>query len=275
MSLDAALSPIALEVHGPVELPQRFHDFLEDRGKQKQVHEIGVELRATTFENDLRCRRGISSRPVSARVRDGVIGIDNAHDARAERNLRSREAARITTSIPTFMMAQHPFPKVGIEPGKWFEHFSAPLRMRGDELPFTRGELATFPNDIEQCGMNFSNVVEQRDTFDATAFVLIEVGRPGENQRIGRHATQVRTCFMIIRVDRIEQGLEGCGREAFGGTPSRQFSRGKHAADGTHGDAGEGTKDTLFFRHWVQARQELGDMTREQGRLANRDRKLR
>jgi hypothetical protein len=48
------------------------------------------------------------------------------------------------------MMAQHAFAKVGIETGQWLEDFGAALRVRGDQLPFTRSQLATVANDVEQ-----------------------------------------------------------------------------------------------------------------------------
>jgi hypothetical protein len=111
--------------------------------------------------------------------------------------------------------------------------------------------------------MNLSNVVEQGDPLDAAAFVLVEISGPREDQRICRNPSQVSPRFMIVRIDGVEQRLEGGSGEALRGTSGGQLPRGEDAADSAHGDAGEGPEHTLFLRHCTQTRQEVGDTRRE------------
>ena len=89
MRLEATLSAVSLKVRRPPQLSQRLHDLLENRGKQEQVYEIRIELRAATLENDFRGRGRVPSGPVAAGVGDRIIRVSDAHDSGAERNLRS------------------------------------------------------------------------------------------------------------------------------------------------------------------------------------------
>ena len=89
--------------------------------------------------------------------------------------------------------------------------------MRRDGAPLRGGERVLVVDDVEERLVDLADVVEERDALDALALVLGEVGRVGEDERVGGDAAHVRAGFRVVGVDGVEQRLERGGGEPLGG----------------------------------------------------------
>ncbi len=118
-------------------------------------------------------------------------------------------------------------------------------------------------DNVVNSRMNLADVVEQCDALDTSALMFIEVGGVRQNEGIRRDPTDMCARFVVIGVDRIEQGFERGGGEALGGAPRGQLARGEEASDGPHGKPRDGAKHSIFLFHEFRTGQEVGNVRAE------------
>jgi len=66
--------------------------------------------------------------------------------------------------------------QVGVKRAERREHIRAPLRMCPDRSPFLGRELRLLVKDVGQRSVQLANIMEERNTLDATQCALVEVG---------------------------------------------------------------------------------------------------
>jgi len=187
-----------------------------DRGKEKEVHEVRVELGAASVDERLSrhgCRLPVV---VRSAVRDGVERVGDRDDASGDRNAPSLEPARVACSIPPLVMGHHAVGEVRIEHAQRLEHASAQVGMSGDGATLGGAQGIVFLDDVEERFVDLSDVMEECDAFDALAFVRGEVGCIGKDEGVRGDTPDVGTGIGVIRIDRVEQRLEGGGGKTLG-----------------------------------------------------------
>ena len=195
------------------------HHSLEDGRKEKEIDEIGVELRAAALEQHLARdveRLGIA---ISASVREGVEGVGDSDDTGRERNTAPLESARIPFSIPPLVVCEHAVGEIGIETRQRCEDVGADGRVRGDGSAILGAEWLIVADDVDEGLVDLPDIVEEGDTFDALALVLRELSRFTEDERVRGDAAYVRARLGIVGVDGVEQRLERCRGEPLGDAP--------------------------------------------------------
>ena len=80
------------------------HDGLEHRRREKEIGEVRIELRATSFLDTLGSLTRASPLAVAPTKGDGVERIGDRDDPRGEGDARAAQLRRITASIPPLMM---------------------------------------------------------------------------------------------------------------------------------------------------------------------------
>ena len=61
--------------------------------------------------------------------------------------------------------------------------------------------------NVGERAVQFADVVEQCDSFNAAQCMLVEAGGVAENQGVGRDTTHVFACILVIGINGIEQRL--------------------------------------------------------------------
>jgi len=195
------------------------HHSLEDGRKEKEIDEVGVELRAAALEEHLARdveRLGIA---IAASVREGVEGVGDGDDTGRERNATPPESTGIAVSVPPLVVCEHAVGEIGIETRQRCEDVGADGRVRGDGSAILGAEWLIVADDVDEGLVDLPDIVEEGDTFDALALVLRELGRFTEDERVRRDAAYVRTRLGIVGVDGVEQRLERCRGEPLGDAP--------------------------------------------------------
>jgi len=80
------------------------HHLSEHRRKEKEIDEVGIELRAASFQQHLTREIARLRVAIAPAVSEGVEGIDDGHDACGEGDSPALEPARVPLSIPSFMV---------------------------------------------------------------------------------------------------------------------------------------------------------------------------
>jgi hypothetical protein len=116
------------------------------------------------------------------------------------------------------------------------EHVGATLRMRSDRPPLGACQMRVLVNDVEQRFVNLSDIVEERDAFNDTLLVGVELRGVGNDQGIRGDATYVRAGLCVVRVDRVEQRFETGSGKSLGRLSAPAFTyehrTAKDASDG-------------------------------------------
>lgn len=210
----------------------RVDDALPDGRLEDEIDEVRIKL-SPPFARDgvggMSCAAPVA---VAAAMRDRVEGVGDGHDACGHRDSRAAEAPWIASAVPALVVGQDAVGKLGVEGAEWREDRGATLRVGGDGAAVLGGELRLVVDDVEECLVDLSDVVEEGDAFDRATFVIGEAGRVGDDERVGRHATNVRTGLRVVRVDRVEECLEGRRGESLGGATRASFADGDHTGDG-------------------------------------------
>lgn len=254
------VTPVAAaEGVGLVQLAQRTDDLVEHGWKEKEIDELGVKLRSASAKNDLGGGARAATTAVSPRVGDRVVRVGDADDARLKRDLRTPQPAWISASVPGLVMRQHTLTEVRIEARQRLEHLGTALRMGRDELPFAFRELAVLVDHVVDGGVDFSDIMEERNALDAAYHRGLKIGGARENQRVRSHSTDVLAGFVVVRVDRVEQGFECRRRESLGGASCIQLTGSEEASDRTGGEPGDRMQQSIGFRHMPAHGQEVGD----------------
>jgi hypothetical protein len=190
--------------------------FGEDRREEEQVHQVRIELGSPSFEERVASDIERLAFAVSTAVGDRVEGVGDGDDSCGEWDASSLETARVACAIPSLVMGEHTFGEIRIESVERGKHLGSACRMGVDGPSLGCGELSLVVDDVEQRLVDLSDVVEERDAFDALAFVLGEVGGLTQDEGIRRDAPDMSSSVGVIRVDRVEERLESGGREALG-----------------------------------------------------------
>jgi len=80
------------------------HHLSENGRKEKEIDEVGIELRAAAFQQHLTREVARFRVAIAAAMGEGVEGIDDGHDACGERDAPALEPTRIPLSVPSFMV---------------------------------------------------------------------------------------------------------------------------------------------------------------------------
>ena len=151
-----------------------------------------------------------------ATVGDDVEGVDDRNDSGGEGNRFATKSARVATAVPPLVMGENADRELGIEWRERREDRGAAARMGRDRPSLGRGEPAVVVNDVEERFVDLADVVEERDALDAAKDVVPETSGIAEDQRIARDLTDMLAGFVVVGFDRVENRLEGGGREPFG-----------------------------------------------------------
>ena len=208
---------------------------LLNRRAEEQVDQLRIELSSPPLENNVRGFGNAAGSAVPARMSHSIERIGDRNHPCGDRNAPTFEMPRITGAIPSLVMREHAFGKIGIERAKRLEHIGPSARVRHHGAPLRRRETALFVKDVVDRLVNFSDVVKERDTLDAVPSSLVELSCVGEYQRVVRDSSNMRAGDGVIGVDSREQRLEDRGAESFGADPESPLPH--HEAGGGDTDA--------------------------------------
>ena len=105
--------------------------------------------------------------------------------------------------------------------------------------------VSSIVHDVEQRFVDLADVVKERDALDGVAAALVESGRFGDDQRVGRDAPNVLSSLGVICFDRVEQRLEAGGGEAFDGLTGAPLADEEDGAGDDGSENGTGTRDFM------------------------------
>ena len=94
--------------------------------------------------------------------------------------------------------------------------------MHHDRAPLFRRQLLRLLHDVGYRLVDFSNVVEQRDTLDAVLRSFVEIRGACKRQRILRDTPDMRASLSIVRIDCIEQAFQMAAPSRSSATRSRR-----------------------------------------------------
>jgi hypothetical protein len=139
------------------------------------------------------------------------------------------------------VVREHAVRELGIEGCERCKHFGAALGMYRDGASLFGRERGCIVNDVEEGFVDLADIMEERDAFDGTSLVIIEVRGFGNDERVGCDAANVRSRLRVIRVDGVEQRFQGGGSESFrrGTAPSlvNEHGAGEDSSCDRDGDA--------------------------------------
>ena len=191
------------------------NDGLEHRRREKEIGEVGIELRATPFLDPLGSLLRAAPFAVPPAEGYGVERIGNRDDSRGKGDAHAAQLRRITASIPPLVVREDSRGQIGIEAGKGSEHLRAALRMGADRAALLGTEGALLMDEIEERLVNLPDVVEECYALDDALGMLVEIGGIGEDECVSRDASHVGTGLGVVRVDGSEERFEQrAGRRA-------------------------------------------------------------
>src|SRR4051812_1675468 len=80
--------------------------------------------------------------------------------------------------------------------------------MGEDRALLRGGEPGAVIDDIEQCRVDFSDVVKEGDSLEGADLMAAEVRGVTEDQRVASHAPEMLPRLVVRRLDGVEQRLE-------------------------------------------------------------------
>ena len=145
------------------------------------MHDLGIELRSAVFYQTANCFFMRKPRPVAA-VRDHrVVSVDDADDARDQRNVGSLQARGIAFSIHRLVMMQCVETRF-FKTGKESQNRPAVFGMPVDERALIRGERAVLFQD-RIGNADLADVVQERRDFDLVRPVFRNIHLARDTQR--------------------------------------------------------------------------------------------
>ena len=189
----------------------RAHDLAEHGRQKHQVHELGIELGASAFEDDSLSFVRRPAVPIASAVRDDVERVRERDDTRGERDPVPPEAARISSSVPALMVRKHCLGQLGVKVPDRTQYLRASNRVRADGAALGWSQLAGLVHHIEERLVDLSNVMEQRGELDRASDTLVHSARIRDGEGVGGNATNVCPGLRIICVDGAQERLEGGG----------------------------------------------------------------
>jgi len=228
-----------LRGRGAVRLAMGVDDALPDRRQQDEVDELRIELTPALGGDGVGGVLSAPGVPVAPAVRDRVEGVGDRDDARGERDPPSAHPTRVPSTVPPLVVREYAVGELGVEAAQWGEDVGAAARVGGDGPAGFRGELGLVVNDVEERLVDLSDVVEECHALDIPALAFFEARGVGDDQSVRGDAADVGAGLRVVRVDRIEQRLEGRGGEALGRASLPVFTdEGRHDGGGS-GESGE------------------------------------
>jgi 23S rRNA (cytosine1962-C5)-methyltransferase len=197
----------------------RGHHLLEDGRQQQQIHELRIELRPASLQDDpgrFLCGAAVA---IATVVRDGVERVRDRDDARGERDPSAAQAARIAGAVPPLVVREHALRELRMKVGDRREHLRATDRVRRDLASLLWCQRARLVHDVDERFADLSDVVKERRQLDRAAILVVDANGVGDNERVGRDAPDVRAGLLVVRVDRFQQRFEGGGGEPLGAFP--------------------------------------------------------
>lgn len=192
------------------------HNSLENRRKEHQVNELGIELCSSPRRDDTSRRIRAAPPAITPAVRHCVEGVGDGYDARRQRYFGSVKLVGIALSIPAFVVGKHALCQVWIEGSDGSENVCTALWMRRNLSSLGRSECRLLVDDIEKRLMDLSDVMKQSDALDDFHLVLGKIRRVGEDQCVRGNSSHMGARLCIVGVDRVQQRLERGGCKSFG-----------------------------------------------------------
>jgi len=140
---------------------------------------------------------------ITATVRDSIEAVGDGYHASHERDPLSLQPAWIPGAIPTLVVRGDTLSQVGVKRAERREHIRTPLRVCPDRSPFFGRELRLLVKDVGQRSVQLANIVEERDTLDATQCALVEVSGLAEYQSVYRDPANVGARLGVVGIDRV------------------------------------------------------------------------
>jgi hypothetical protein len=88
--------------------------------------------------------------------------------------------------------------------------------MRENGATLLAAEMGTIVDDVEEGGMDFSDVVEERDALEGAHATPIEVSRVTQDECVAADAAKMLSRFRVGGFDAVEQRLQGSRGETLG-----------------------------------------------------------
>jgi hypothetical protein len=153
---------------------------------------------------------------ITPTVRDSVEAVGDGDHAGHERDPLSLQPAWIPGTIPTLVVRGDTLSQVRIKRAERREYIRTPLRMCPDRSPFLGRELRLLVKDVGQGSVKLADIMEERDSLDATQSALVEVSCLAEYESVYRDPANVGARLGVISIDRVEQRLESCRAQPLG-----------------------------------------------------------
>src|SRR5580692_7717177 len=166
-------------------------DVFEDlvRHLEKDLDHLGIKLAAGPGLNLLAGFAESSGGTIRAVGDDGIEGIGNGENARAEWNFIALETAGIAAAVEVFLVGINDVASFG-EEGNFLEHLVAVVAMLAHDLFFFLVQLSGFEQNAIGNG-DLANVVKKRATGDHVDLLLRESHLFGDCNRESGNAPGV------------------------------------------------------------------------------------
>jgi 23S rRNA (cytosine1962-C5)-methyltransferase len=151
---------------------------------------------------------------VAALMRDRVKAVGNGYNPCLDGNPFALDATRVPRTIPTLVVRYDPFRQIRIEACERRQDFRAPLGVGHHRASLLGRKLGRIVEDVRQRFVEFADVVKEGYPFDGAKRMVVEPCRIAENEGVSRYSADVGASCLIVRVDRVEKGLESGGAQA-------------------------------------------------------------
>src|SRR5688572_14525818 len=175
-------APVAFPSLRPVRFPRLAIHLGEERRTQKQIDQLGVELRPASFGDRPRSFLEALRMTVPAPVDDCIEAVGDCDNPRLERDFFPLQAERISGSIPALVVRGDAFPQLRIKSDERLEDLRAALGMGHHRQLVFGAQLPDVVADVRQGLVELADVVEERDALDAAEHPVVEIGGLGEDE---------------------------------------------------------------------------------------------
>lgn len=208
---------------------------------QKEIHQIRVELCSAPFSQQSLAFGHVPATVIAACVGDGIERVRDRNDARGEWDRLPLQSTGIAAAVPSLVVRQYSFGKLGVERCERAEHGRTAFRVNLDPGALFMRQLAVVVNDVEKGFVDLADIVEESDALDVVERALVQSHRVGKHQGITRDPADMRSCDGIVGIDGVEQGFERGGAEPlqFPGSPqplNDEDGAGRHDCRGPRHD---------------------------------------
>ena len=176
------------------------------RKGNKALHDSGIKLRATGFDEPPDGLLVRKTNAVRARGNHGVKGIDHGDDARNDGNLRALKASRIAFSVDVFVVVEN-IERGAFESGEHAQNRPAVFGMLFHKGVFIRVEAPRLSQD-GVWNSHFADIVEKGGNFQILEFRFFQAEFLADAHAPFREARAMHAGVEILQIQKLVEGTD-------------------------------------------------------------------